>query len=143
MKPLHFSIAINAPKVRVHQLMLADKTYREWTSAFAEGSGYQGSGDKGAKILFGDGQGSGMSARIAEHKPAEFLSIEMLSEIKNGVPVNEQQWQGAFENYTYTEANGITTVQVDITAMPDEYVDFMTEGWRKALDKLKAICERT
>ena len=28
MKPLLFSIEINAPKARVHQLMLADKTYR-------------------------------------------------------------------------------------------------------------------
>ncbi|MEQ1813360.1 MAG: hypothetical protein ABL860_02765 [Candidatus Nitrotoga sp.] len=142
MKPLHFSVAIHAPKTRVHQLMLADRTYREWTSAFAEGSCYQGSWDKGAKILFGDGQGSGMSARIAEHRPAEFLSIEMLSEVKDDVPETKQQWQGVFENYTYTEANGITTVQVDITAMPDEYVDFMTESWHKALDKLKAICER-
>lgn len=143
MKSLHYSITIHAPKARVHQLMLADQTYREWTSAFAEGSCYQGSWDKGAKILFGDGQGSGMSARIAEHRPAEFLSIEMLSEVKDGVPEKEQQWQGAFENYTYTEANGITTVQVDITAMPDEYADFMTESWRKALDKLKAICEHS
>lgn len=141
MKPLHFSITIQAPKARVHQLMLADKTYREWTSAFAEGSCYQGSWDKGSQILFGDGKGSGMSARIAEHRPAEFLSIEMLSEVKDGVPDEKQQWQGAFENYTYTEKNGVTTLQVDITAMPDEYVDFMTDGWHKALDKLKAICE--
>lgn len=142
MKPLHFSITIKAPKAHVHQLMLADKTYREWTAAFTVGSYYQGSWDEGAKILFLDGQSSGMSARIAEHRPAEFVSIEMLSEVKDGVPDGSQQWAGAFENYTYTEANGITTVQVDITAMPDEYVDFMTDSWCKALDKLKAICER-
>lgn len=142
MKPLHFSITINAPKARVHQLMLADKTYRVWTSAFAEGSCYQGSWDEGANIIFGDGQGSGMSARIAEHKPAEFVSIEMLAEVKGGVPIDGKQWQGAYENYTYTERDGVTTLQVDISAMPDEYVDFMTEGWRKALDTLKAICER-
>jgi uncharacterized protein YndB with AHSA1/START domain len=142
MKPLHFSVTIQAPKARVHQLMLADKTYREWTSAFAEGSQYQGSWDKGAEILFGDGTGSGMRARIAEHKPAEYVSIEMLSEVKEGVPVNNEKWESAFENYTYTENNGITTLQVDITAMPDEYVDFMTDSWHQALDKLKAICER-
>jgi hypothetical protein len=141
MKPLHFSIEINAPKARVHQLMLADKTYREWTSAFGEGSCYQGSWDQGAQIFFGDPEGSGMCARIAEHRPAEFLSIEMLSEVKDGVPDTKQQWQGVFENYSYTEKNGVTTLQVDITAMPVEYVDFMTDSWRKALDKLKAICE--
>jgi hypothetical protein len=67
----------------------------------------------------------------------------MLSEVKDAVPIKEQQWQDVFENYTFTETNGVTTLQVDITAMPDEYVDFMSESWRKALDKLKAICEHS
>ncbi len=141
MKPLHFSIDIQAPKARVHQLMLADKTYREWTSAFAEGSCYQGSWDKGSQILFGDGKGSGMSARIAENTPAEFVSIEMLSEVHEGASDGNNQWQGVFENYTFSESKGITTLQVDISTMPDEMVDYMNEAWPKALAKLKEICE--
>lgn len=141
MPALHFSTTINAPKALVHQLMLADETYREWTSEFAQGSYYQGSWDKGAQILFLNPEGFGMKARIAEHRPAEFVSLEWLTEVRDGVPGEQDQWQGAFENYTFTEANGITTIQVDISGVPAEWADFMNESWPKALAKLKAICE--
>ena len=115
MPALHYTIIIQAPKARVHQLMLADQSYREWTNEFAQGSYHRGSWDKGAQIMFIDPQGSGMSARIAESRPTEFVSIEMLSEVREGVPNALRQWHDAFENYTYTESNGITTVQVDIS----------------------------
>jgi hypothetical protein len=141
MNPVRFSITIRAPKARVHQLMLADKTYREWTAAFAEGSCYQGSWDKDSQILFGDGRGSGMSARIAEHRPAEFVSIEMLAEVRDGVTDVPRQWHDLFENYTFTESNGITSLQVDISGVPDEWAEYLNAAWPKALAKLKAICE--
>ncbi len=38
MKTLHFSTRIHAPRERVWQLMLAPDSYREWPTAFCEGS---------------------------------------------------------------------------------------------------------
>jgi len=143
MVSLHYFTAINAPKSRVHQLMLADNSYREWTSAFAEGSCYQGTWDKGAKILFGDGQGSGMSARIAEHRPTEFVSIEMLAEVRDGVTDVPRQWHDLFENYTFSEVSGITTLKVDISGIPAEWAEYLNAAWPKALAKLKMICEHS
>jgi hypothetical protein len=141
MNSLHYSITINAPKARVHQLMLADQTYREWTDEFAQGSYYRGSWDKGAQIIFLDPQGCGMNARIAEHRPAEFVSIEMLNEVRDGVTDAPRQWHDAFENYTYNEVNGITTLQVVISGVPAEWADYLNAAWPKALAKLKTICE--
>jgi hypothetical protein len=141
MATLHYHITIRAPKARVHQLMLADASYRDWTSEFAPGSYYKGSWDKGAEILFTSQEGFGMRARIAEHRPAEFVSIEMLSELRDGVSDAQDQWQGAFENYTYVENGGTTTLNVDLSGMPDEMVEYMDATWPKALSKLKAICE--
>ncbi len=142
MSKLHYSITIHAPKARVHNLMLADHSYREWTSEFAPGSYYKGAWDKGAEILFLNPKGFGMRARIAEHRPAEFVSLEMLSEVSDGVPDSQDQWQGSFENYTYTEANGITTIQVDISGVPVEWAEYMNATWPKALAKLQMLCER-
>jgi len=142
MQSLHYSISIKAPRVLVHRIMLADETYREWTSEFAPGSYYKGAWDKGAEILFLNPKGFGMKARIAEHRPAEFVSLEMLSEVCDGVPDSQDQWLGAFENYTYTEANGITTIQVDISGVPVEWAEYMNSTWPKALAKLQMICER-
>lgn len=141
MQALQFSISIQAPRVQVHQAMLADQTYRQWTSEFAPGSYYKGSWDEGAQILFLNPEGFGMKARIAEHRPAEFVSIEMLSEVHYGEPDEQQQWQGVFENYTYTEHDGTTVLNVDIGQFPDDWADFLNASWPKALAKLKAICE--
>jgi hypothetical protein len=38
MEKLNFSINISAPKDKVWQTLWDDASYREWTSAFAEGS---------------------------------------------------------------------------------------------------------
>lgn len=141
MQSLHYSISIKAPRVLVHHTMLADETYREWTSEFTPGSYYVGSWDKGAQIVFLNPQGFGMKARIAEHRPAEFVSLEMLSEVRDGVPDVQGQWQEIFENYTFVENDGVTTLNVDIGAIPEDWADFMNATWPKALAKLKAICE--
>lgn len=141
MQSLHYSISIKAPRALVHRTMLADETYRIWTSEFAQGSHYKGSWDKGAQILFLGPQGFGMKARIAENRPAEFVSIEMLSEVRDGVPDTQDQWRGAFENYTYAEKDGTTVLNVDISAMPAEMAEYMNAAWPKALVKLKDICE--
>lgn len=143
MSSVRFSITIHAPKARVHQLMLADQTYREWTSEFAQGSYYRGSWDKGAQIVFLGPQGSGISARIAEHRPAEFVSIEILTEVRDGVPNAQRQWHDAFENYTYTEASGITTVQVELKGIPAGWAEYLNAAWPKALAKLKTICDHS
>lgn len=141
MQTLHYSISIRAPRAQVHQTMLADASYREWISEFAPGSYYKGSWDKGAEIVFTNQEGFGMKARIAEHRPAEFVSIEMLSELREGVPDAQSQWQGVFENYTFVENGGETTLNVDISGMPDEMVEYMNSAWPKALAILKALCE--
>ncbi len=143
MNSLHYSITINASKARVHQLMLADQTYREWANEFAEGSYYRGSWDKGAQIQFLVPQGGGMNARIAEHRPAEFVSIEMLNMMQDDVTDAPRQWQDIFENYTYTETDGITTLQVVISGAPVEWADYLNTAWPKALAKLKTICEHS
>lgn len=142
MHSLHYSIAIQAPKARVHQLMLADKTYREWTAPFAEGSYYQGSWEQGAQILFTNADaGTSMSARIAVHRPAEFISIEWLGILNNGVLDTATQIQGAYENYTYIEKDGVTTLQVELKGLPAEWAEYLNTSWPKALEKLKTICE--
>src|SRR5262245_9363061 len=74
MQKLHFSVVVNAPKEKVWHAMLDDESYREWTKAFNEGGYYQGSWEKGSKILFlgpdpETGKEGGMVSRIADNRP--------------------------------------------------------------------------
>ncbi len=145
MNPLHFSITINTPKEKVWDTMLTQRTYREWTSVFSEDSYYEGSWEQGAKILFLDPKGSGMTALIAENKRYQFISIKLLGYVMNGIEDIDspaiKAWTPAYENYTFDERDGITEIQVDISGMPADLEDFMNMAWPKALAKLKSICE--
>lgn len=150
MQKAHYSIVINAPKEKVWHTMLDDATYRQWTNAFHEGSYYQGSWEQGSKILFlgpdenGKADG-GMIGRIAENRPYEFVSIEMLGMIENGVEDTTSEavkkWTPAHENYTFTEKDGATEVVVDID-VADEYQAMFDEMWPRSLKVLKELAEK-
>lgn len=144
MKKLHFSITIKAPKKKVWTEMLAKESYEVWVSEFAAGSTYVGSWDKGAKIKFVSPEGDGMTAVIAENKPFEYISIQHIGFIMNGVEDTESPeikvWAPLYENYALSENNGVSEVMVDIDTQP-EWEEYMQEAWPKALAKLKSICE--
>lgn len=149
MQKLHCSIVIQAPKEKVWHTMLDDATYRDWTSAFHAGSYYVGDWSKGSKILFlgpnseGPGEG-GMVSRIAENQQHEFISIEHLGIVKDGVEdttsEEAKKWSPAFENYTFSEVDGGTEVRVDMD-IEDEHAELFGKMWNKALKRLKLIAE--
>jgi hypothetical protein len=146
MKTLHFEVSINAPKKSVWSAMLGQESYKIWTAEFGAGSYYEGSWEKGNTIRFlGPGGGEGMISVIAENRQEEFVSIKHLGFIKNGVDDTDspeiKAWTPAFENYTFSEINGITTLKVDVDGIP-ELEEFMENAWPKALKTLKEMCER-
>jgi hypothetical protein len=143
-KKLHFSTTIHAPREVVWKTMLGPDTFREWTAEFAEGSYYEGGWGKGERIRFLTPGGSGMSSRIAASRPNEFVSIEHLGLINNGVEDTESEavraWRPAFENYTLSTVGNATRVDVEMDVTSDFEAD-MSHQWPKALAKLKAITE--
>lgn len=150
MQKIHFSIFIKAPVEKVWNTMLEDKTYREWTTAFNPGSYYKGSWEKGSKMLFigpdpKTGLEGGMVSRIEENKPHEFVSIEHLGFIQNGVEDTTSEmikdWIGAHENYTFVPKNGGTEVQVDLD-VAESHKDMFDAMWPAALQKLKELAEK-
>lgn len=149
MQKLHFSIVINAPREKVWNTMLEDRSYREWTTAFNKGSYYKGDWSKGSKILFlgpdpKTGEEGGMVSRIAENKPYEFISIEHLGIINNGVEdttsEEAKKWTPAFENYTFKEKDGGTEVIVDMDSTEEMAKEF-EKMWPDALNRLKELAE--
>jgi uncharacterized protein YndB with AHSA1/START domain len=145
MTTLHFDIRIAAPRERVWRCMLFTPTYERWTVHFGEGSRYEGSWDEGSTIRSGGPNGEGMLSQIAEHRPAEYLSICHVGLIHNGVPDTTSEtvraWMPCFENYRFADDDGSgTRVRVDCDVF-GPYEDWMNETWPQALQALKAICE--
>lgn len=149
MEKLRQTIFINAPRERVWDVMLADDTYRQWTSAFNPGSYYKGDWKKGSKILFlgpnPDGSGeAGMVSRIRENTPHEFISIEHLGIVHNGVEDTEsaeaKKWAPAYENYTLAAKAGGTELTIEMDIEEKEKQNF-EKMWVDALARLKEIAE--
>lgn len=149
MQKLHTSIVINAPKQKVWHTMLDKETYRDWTKSFGGGGYYQGSWEEGSKILFigpdpETGKEGGMVSRIAENKPYEYLSIEHLGIVQDGVEdttsEEARKWSPAFENYTFHEKDGATEVLVEMDITEEEAQSFQ-KMWHAALERLKQIAE--
>jgi uncharacterized protein YndB with AHSA1/START domain len=145
MTKLTFSTTINAPKDVVWRTLLEDETYRNWTSVFQEGSYAVTDWKPGSKALFLAPDGSGMVSRIAEHRPDEYLSIEHLGVVKNGVEDTEsaevKEWAGARENYTLRDDGNRVTFTVDMDTA-DSHKQYFEETWPKALAALKDVAER-
>lgn len=144
MKKLFFSILIDASKDIVYSTMIAEETYRIWTSPFCEGSYYEGSWNANEKIRFLSPEGGGMIAEIAINKPNEYISIRHLGCIENGIEDTEsdkmRSWFPAYENYTFETSGKFTEVKVDLDVI-EEFEQYMNETWPQALSKLKEICE--
>jgi hypothetical protein len=148
MEKLKFSIEINASKAKAWNTMLEDRTYRLWTEAFTEGSYYVGDWNKGSNILFlapgTDGKTGGMVSRIKDNRLYEFISIEHLGEVIDGVEDTTsdrvKDWAGALENYTFVDKNGKTELIVEMD-INKEFKEMFEGMWPKALQILKELCE--
>jgi hypothetical protein len=144
MEKLNFSTSINAPKDKVWKTLWEDETYRKWTSVFSPTSYADTDWKEGSKVLFLDGQGSGMVSKIEANRPNEFMSFEHLGEVHNGVEDTESDkvkaWAGALENYTLKEVDGQTELLVEID-ISEEHKDMFMGMFPKALEQVKVLSE--
>ncbi len=72
MEKINFSISINAPKEKVWRTLWEDETYRKWTSVFSPTSYVDTDWKEGSKVLFLDGQDSGM---VSKMKPIDQMNL--------------------------------------------------------------------
>ncbi|HEX3020327.1 MAG TPA: hypothetical protein VHP36_08485 [Chitinispirillaceae bacterium] len=82
MQKMHFEITIHGNPKSVWDAIVDPQKYRNWTSAFHEGSYFEGGWEKGDKIRFitknQKGEKEGMISEIAESKKYSFISIRHL-----------------------------------------------------------------
>lgn len=152
MQKLQFKISIHAPAAKVYDVMLgisSKSTYEQWTSLFNPTSTYEGSWDKGSKILFvgvdEKGEKGGIVSKIADNIPNQFVSIQHYGLVQGNKEITEgpdvEKWANGYENYRFEENNGTTTVTVELDTTED-FLDYMNEKYPKALNRLKEICEQ-
>jgi len=148
-----YQVSVKAPKEKCSDFMLGltdISTYEQWTAIFNPTSTYDGSWEKGGKIKFvgvsENGKRSGMVAKIAEHIPNEYVSIEHYGLFEDDVEITEgpqvESWAGGQENYTFETDGDVTkiTVEVDVT---EDHETWFDENYPLALEKLKEVIEKS
>lgn len=140
MKRLYFSTEINAPKDKVWKSLWEDKNYRNWTSAFCEGSHMKADWTEGGKVLFLDPNDQGMSSRIAKLDEGTYVSFEHIADYKDGEQQATPEWTGAQENYRLVEIPGGTRLEVEVD-ITEPHVNYFNDAFPKGLSKVKEIAE--
>jgi uncharacterized protein YndB with AHSA1/START domain len=149
MKKINLNIIINAPIEKVWNKTIELESYKEWAGEFGGGSTYEGSWDRGSKILFIGETRDGMVSEIKENIPYAYISIQHNGYITNGIEDTTseriKEWAPSFENYTFndiSDADGAKTEFVLEMDATDEFYDMFMDMWPKALLKLKEISEK-
>jgi uncharacterized protein YndB with AHSA1/START domain len=145
METLEFKIEIEAPKEKVWKVLWDDETYRQWTSAFCEGTYAVSDWNEGSKIHFLSPSGEGMNSIIESKIACEYMAFRHIGELKNFVemPIDAatQEWSGAMETYRLTQNNGTTTLEVTMDCV-EKYVDYFKKTFPKSMEAVKELSEK-
>jgi len=142
MKTIKKSIEITAPKEQVWAVILEDSYSRDWMSHFCVGTHAVTDWIVGHKVVFENGTGSGISGKIKEKRPYEFLSIVYDGMIVNGKDDFDSEeskaMKGAVETYELSDHNGNTFLSIS-SDIGDEYFDEMSNSWDAALQRISEL----
>ncbi|UKB82152.1 SRPBCC domain-containing protein [Chryseobacterium sp. MEBOG06] len=139
MEELSYEIEINAEPEKVWSVLWGDITYRQWTTAFSEGSFYEGTLEENNIIKFLDTKQNGMYSRVEKVIANEEIKFLHLGEIYEGIEV-PQNWGDATETFFLEENEEGTLLKVKIMSS-EEFKDFFEEKYPKALMIIKHLCE--
>lgn len=140
MKTLKFTSHIQASREKVWDVLWNDATYRQWTSAFSEGSYALSDWNEGSKIQFLSPDGSGMFSTIEKKIPYELMVFKHIGEIKDGKETISD-WAGALESYELKNSGDVTELIVELDSN-EEFETYFKETFPKALELLKQISEQ-
>jgi hypothetical protein len=145
MTTLDFKIEINAPKEKVWSVLWDDKTYREWTAAFCEGTYAVSNWNEGDKIHFLSPNGEGMNSIIFKKIPNEYIAFKHISVLKDfkEMPIDPETevWSGSMETYRLTQDKDLTVLEVKMDTI-DKYIDYFKTTFPKGLDVVKQLSEK-
>lgn len=145
MKTIEFKTEIAANAKKVWDTMLNADTYRKWVEPGWPGSYYEGNWEEGRNMKFiSPGQG-GTMATITESRPHEYLLAKHIAVIQKDGSIDRESelargWIGTTEGYSFQEKNGRTVLKIELNTSP-QWEKMFTDGWPKALDRLKEMCE--
>ncbi len=143
MKDVAFSINVYASRETVWDTLWQDETFRQWADIIDPGTHLIGDLKEGNEVQFISGNGYGVTSLVHELVPGSFLLLKHRSDTQeNGSQEREDEWTGGEEKYELTEDGGVTSLMVTF-GVPANPEDYFNETYPEALEKVKALAEKT
>ncbi|GAA4154695.1 hypothetical protein GCM10022217_12030 [Chryseobacterium ginsenosidimutans] len=139
MEKLNFEIQINAEPEKVWSVLWDDISYRQWTTAFTEGSFYTGTLEEGSIVKFFDPNNNGMYSRVEKNIPNQEMKFLHLGDIYGGIET-PQNWGDATEAWILEENEEGTKLKSEIQTN-EEFKKFFEEKFPKAMQIVKQLSE--
>lgn len=145
METLKFKIDIHAPKEKIWKILWDEESYRQWTSAFCEGTYAISDWNEGSKIHFLSPNGEGMNSIIESKIDNEYMAFKHISELKNfkEMPIDAatQEWSGALETYRLIPNSAGSILEVSMDCI-EKYADYFQKTFPKSLELIKELSEK-
>ncbi|KQT17692.1 ATPase [Chryseobacterium sp. Leaf404] len=139
MELLKFEITIDATPEKVWSVLWDELSFRQWTSAFTEGSYYMGTLEEGSKVQFLDPENNGMFSKVVKNIPQKEMVFLHLGEIYSGIET-PMDWGDATESYFLEETEYFTKLTLEIKSS-EEFKSFFEEKVPMAIQNVKHLAE--
>lgn len=144
MERLEFKTEIKAPVSVIWKVLWDDKTYREWTGVFCEGTYAVSNWNEGDSIHFLTPSGEGMDSIIDRKIENQYMAFKHIGELKNfePQPINEttKEWSGSMEIYELISNDDSITLKVYVDIL-EKYKDYFLDAFPKGLERVKQLSE--
>lgn len=141
---IHKEIDIQAPRLKVWEVVLNEQYTQLWYEEFSLGARADTTWEEGSKVLFTDISGGGLIGQVLVNHPLEIVSVEYQGVVNAGFEEYDsedaQQVKGGRETYILSGTGNLTQLSVD-TDMPYELYDTMSQAWDRALRRIKDLAE--
>ena len=143
MKPMQFSILIDATKERVWDTLWQDETLRDWASIIDPETYMVGDLKEGDEVQFiSSASGYGVTSLVEKVVAGDFLLLRHRADTQeDGKRERQKEWTGGEESYSLAENDGTTTLTV-VFDVPTELEEEFKVNYPKALERVKLLAER-
>ncbi len=143
MKEMQFRVEIHAAKEKVWDTLWQDETFRQWADIIDPGTHMVGDLKEGSEVQFISVNGYGVTSLAEKLTANEFLLLKHRADTQeDGKQRREDEWTGGEESYALREEDGTTTLTVAF-GVPPEMEDYFKVNYPKALERVKALAERS
>jgi uncharacterized protein YndB with AHSA1/START domain len=141
MKPITFTVKINASKEKVWDTLWQDKTLRQWAGIIDPGTHMVGELKENEEVQYISGNGYGVTSLVEKLIPGEYLVLRHEADTQDaGTRKRKKQWTGGKETYQLAEQKGITTLTIAFD-VPQELEDTFNVSYPEAMRCIKTLSE--